>query len=186
MSHLDLRSSDDAKRWAWLGLLTVASVVLSLPFACAAPFAALVSLGGLNMDRRDAFLLAAAVVLANQAVGFGILGYGFETSTILWGVAMGIDCLLTAWAALEAAHLADGKPWVVRTLFTFAAASVAWEASMVVARLFLSENGHDLIDPDVSLTVLKINAGSFLALLALQFVGERIGIAPHRKPVPHA
>ena len=182
----DLRINDDTKRWAWLGLLIVGSVVLSLPFACAAPFAALVALGGLNMERRDAFLLAAAVFVTNQAVGFGILNYGFETSTILWGVAMGIGCLLTAWAALEAAHLAESKPWLVRTVFTFAVASVAWEASMVVGRLFLSESGHDLIDADVALTVLKINAGSFVALLALQFVGERIGIAPHRKPASQA
>ncbi len=185
MNDTNPHSNEDARRWAWLGLLTAASVVLSLPFSCVAPFAALVALGGLNMERRDAFLLAAGVFIANQAVGFGILGYSFKTSTILWGIAMGIGALIAAWAALEAAHLTRAKAPALRIAFTFASAFIAWEAVMAVTRLFLSESGH-VIDPNLTGRILAINAGCFVLLLGLQFLTERAGIAPHRKPAPHA
>ncbi|MGZ5912989.1 MAG: hypothetical protein ACXWLB_24165, partial [Reyranella sp.] len=64
--------TDVARRWAWVGLLGTASFGFSLVFACATPFVALVTLAALTMSRRDAFIVAGAVWLANQLVGYGI------------------------------------------------------------------------------------------------------------------
>lgn len=60
------RDTDAIRRWLWIGLLTGASVVFSLVFACATPFA---TLAALNMKRSDAVALIAVVWLVNQVIG---------------------------------------------------------------------------------------------------------------------
>lgn len=45
-----------ARRSVWITLIVLATVVGSLGFTCATPFAALAALAALHMDRRDALL----------------------------------------------------------------------------------------------------------------------------------
>ncbi|MEN3949987.1 hypothetical protein [Iodidimonas sp. SYSU 1G8] len=174
-----LHDNDDARRWAWLALLNTASVLLSLPFSCVAPFVALVTLAGLNMNRTDAFLLAGAVFLANQATGFGFLGYSLKFSTIAWGVAMGIGCMLAVWAAFETARYAAGKSPLLRVLLTFTAACLVWQATMSVTAAMLSP--HGAFNGRIIANMVAINAGSLLLLLGLQYAGQRLGIAPRAR-----
>src|SRR5262249_21569049 len=65
-------------------LLVAAALSASLIFACAAPFAAFAALAAGVLSRRNALLAIAAAWLANQAIGFGVLGYPHGLTTMIW------------------------------------------------------------------------------------------------------
>lgn len=93
------QAREDIHRWAWIGLLGGSSIAFSLIFACAAPFAALVALAALNMNRRDALIVSGPAWTANQAVGCGLLGYPHTPNSYAWGLAIGIAVLLALLSA---------------------------------------------------------------------------------------
>ena len=74
------------RRWLWILLLTAASVFVTLGMACATPFAALATLAALHMSRRDGLALIGIAWLADQAVGYGLLGYPRTANSFAWGV----------------------------------------------------------------------------------------------------
>jgi hypothetical protein len=76
-------------------LLTGASALASLVFACATPFAAYAVVAGAMLPLPPALAVVAATWLVNQAIGFGMLGYPFDANTIVWGVAIGAAALLS-------------------------------------------------------------------------------------------
>ena len=95
---------NEARRWLWILLLTAASVFVTLGMACATPFAALATLAALHMSRRDGLTLIGIAWLADQAVGYGLLGDPRTANSVAWGVVLGVG----AFAALLAAQaLAD-------------------------------------------------------------------------------
>ena len=93
----------------WIMLLTLSSVATTLIFACATPFPALAALTALHMRRVDGVALALAAWVASQAVGFGILGYPQDASTMLWGVAIGAAAIVGALAAHAVASRVRGS-----------------------------------------------------------------------------
>jgi hypothetical protein len=94
-----VKAREDIHRWAWIGLLGGSSIAFSLVFACATPFVALVTLAALNMNRRDALIVSGTVWIANQAVGYGILGYPHTPNSYAWGIAIGIAVFLALLSA---------------------------------------------------------------------------------------
>src|SRR5262245_11745830 len=125
-----LKTHKDLHRSSWIALLGGSSIGFSLVFACATPFVALVTLAVLNMDRRDAFMVTVSVWLANQAVGFGILGYPHTLDSYAWGVAIGVAALLALLAARSVCRQLAQRHAIVTTAVAFAIAFVVYELTL--------------------------------------------------------
>ncbi|UYY59209.1 hypothetical protein [Sphingomonas sp. S2-65] len=149
----------------WIMLLTVASTVTTLVFACATPFPALAALTAVHMRRVDGVALAAAAWVVSQAVGFGVLGYPHTASTMLWGAAIGVGAIVGALAAHEAAARVPG-PFVARLAIAYLAAFAAFK--LVILAVTLAKG-----DPCTAFTAevlgrqLVRNAAILIGLLAL-------------------
>jgi hypothetical protein len=168
-----------ARRTAWIALLTVATIAGSLVFACAAPFPALAALAALHMNRRDAFALTAVIWGTNQIIGYGLLHYPQTLDSIAWGIAIGAGAMIATALAAAAEKAARPYGWVVAMLASFAAAFAGYEVALRAATVALPSH-PDAFGLAVTLYVLKINALAFAGLLALQFVGARLGLATPR------
>lgn len=86
-------------RVIWAGILASVTLVGSYGLACIFPFAALAALAALTLDRRNGALLVAAVWLGNQAVGYGLLDYPWDSYSAGRGVALGLGALAAFFAA---------------------------------------------------------------------------------------
>jgi hypothetical protein len=82
-----------------LVLLTAACALASFAFACATPFAAFAVVAGAMLSLPAALLVVAAAWIINQAIGFGALGYPYDTNTLSWGAAIGAAALISTMAA---------------------------------------------------------------------------------------
>jgi len=81
-------------------VLVATAILFSFALACGMPFAALGALAALTLPARDALVLAVLGWLANQAIGFGFLGYPLDAMTLAWGVALGFSALTAVVGAL--------------------------------------------------------------------------------------
>jgi hypothetical protein len=166
---------NEARRWLWILLLTAASVFVTLGMACATPFAALATLAALHMSRRDGLALIGIAWLADQAVGYGLLGYARTANSFGWGVILGVG----AFVALLAAHalaerLRDRGPVLAGGL-AFAGAFVAYEGVLVAATAVLASAAEAFSLPIVG-WVLRVNLLSLLGLLILYRLAVWIGL----------
>jgi hypothetical protein len=159
----------------WLALLVAASVAFSLGFACAVPFAAFGALAALTLARRDALLLVGAVWLANQLVGFAVLGYPWTISTVAWGVVFGVVAVLATVAAQSIAGRAGGRGAVVVALAAFVGAFIVYEGGLFAAAGLLG--GTDAFMPAIVTRILEINAAAFVGLLVLNRLASVAGLA---------
>jgi hypothetical protein len=174
-----MAASDTGRRMAWIGLLTAACALLTLQFACATPFAALGALAAVNMSRRDAFFLAVSAWLANQAVGYGVLGYPNALSTHAWGIAIGIAGVLAVAAARPVANRIRATGAIVATIAAFIAASVTYQAALAPWALLLP-GGTSAMSFGVVTYVLKWNAITLAVLLILHQLALRVGLVTRR------
>jgi hypothetical protein len=175
MTHL---ANDRTWSWqqpVWLALLVASSVALSLGLACATPFAAFAAIAACTLPRRDALTLSAAVWLANQAVGFGCLGYPWTWSCLAWGVALGISALVATEAARVAIGRLGGSHAVVILAVALVAAFVAYEAVLVVAGVFLG--GLSSFSLETQGRIFVVNAAALAGLVAIHLGGVALGIA---------
>lgn len=78
----------------WITLVSVSSILFSLALACATPFAAIAAIAGIWMTARNAFVLTFAAWLANQIVGYLLLGYPTTWDSFAWGFAIGLAAML--------------------------------------------------------------------------------------------
>src|SRR5689334_12108048 len=83
-------------------LLTMASALASLVFACATPFAAFAVIAAAMLPLRSALLVVAGSWLVNQGIGFGVLHYPIDVTTMLWGLVIGTAALAGTLAASSA------------------------------------------------------------------------------------
>lgn len=162
-----------AKRALWVSLIVVGCIGFSFVFACATPFAALATLAALNMPRRDVFAVVGLAWLANQAIGYGLLGYPQTWDSFAWGAAIGIAAGLGAWAAMVAADRTQRFGKVLAIAAAFAAASLAYQAIMYLSGLVLPGGGFSL---SIVMTVLTINAGALLGLLVVHRFAVAAGL----------
>ncbi|HTV26872.1 MAG TPA: hypothetical protein VMF32_03745 [Xanthobacteraceae bacterium] len=77
-----------------LVLVTASCALASFALACATPFAAFAVLAAAMLPLPSALLVVGVAWIANQAIGFGALGYPIDVNTILWGVAIGAAALI--------------------------------------------------------------------------------------------
>jgi hypothetical protein len=168
-----------ARRIGWIALLTVATIAGSLVFACAAPFPALATLAALHMNRRDAFALTAVIWGTNQIIGYGLLHYPQTWDSFAWGIAIGAGAMIATALAAAAEKAVRPYGWAAAMLASFAAAFAGYEVALRAATIVLPSH-PDAFGLAVTLYILKINSLAFAGLLALQFVGSRLGLATPR------
>jgi hypothetical protein len=99
-------------------LLTVASALASLVFACATPFAAFAVIAAAQLPLRQALPVVVGAWLINQGIGFGLLHYPVDATTMLWGLVIGAAALAGALAASRV--LRASSRWPVPLALTLA------------------------------------------------------------------
>ena len=154
-------SSDSPRGWrraAWLILLVVASVVFSLAFACATPFAAFAAAAACTLPRRDAVMLSLGVWLANQGIGFACLGYPWTWNCAAWGVALGLSAVSATLSADRAMGRLGHAHAITRYAAALVTAFVAYEAILIVSSLGLGGTGN--FTPMIQARIFIINAGA--------------------------
>ena len=160
------------RRLLWIGLLTIATLLMSGVFACAVPFAALAALAAFDTERRDGLLLIGAVWLVNQVYGFMVLGYPWEAQAFQWGAAIGIGAVVSYYAARWAITELKSSAPVVAVVAALPVAFVAYQAVLYLASLVLS-NGEGAFNTDVVAYVALVEVVAFVALL----ITHRLAVA---------
>lgn len=164
----------------WLALSVAASLALSLGLACALPIAAFGAAAALTLPRRDALVLIASVWLANQMVGFMLLGYPWTATTLAWGLALGVVGLLSTLGAQgTAGRLTEAAP-AVRLAVTFLAAFAAYEAVLIAISVAVL-GGAEIYTAAIQGRIFAINAAAFAGLLVLNRLAAVICLV---KPAP--
>lgn len=154
-------------RPVWLALLIAISAVITTVFTCVTPFAAFAVIAAVTVSRRDAVLLAVALWLTNQAVGFGVLHYPWTVSTIAWGIALGVAAVIGTLAALWTFRRLGSRPPLARSVAAFGVAFVLYQLVLfVVAVSWLG--GTDMFMPGIVSQVLLINAVTLVGLFGLR------------------
>lgn len=162
----------------WIVSITALCIGGSALYACAAPFAAIAALAAIKMDRRSGLALVVTSWLANQALGFGLLGYPHTASTFAWGAAIGIGTV-AGFAAAKSITEA-GQSAAVTLVLAFAAAFVTYQTVLYAASFALGGTDH-AFSTEIVWYVLKINAlafGGFVLLYRLAAALTRLRTAP--------
>lgn len=142
-------------------LLALASVALSLGFACAVPLAAFAAIAALAFARREARIAILAVWFVNQLVGFAILHYPLDQTTIAWGATLGV----VAFLACEASRFAQRGEGASGAGAAFLAAFVAYEGALVLVDVATGQDAEFYAAATIA-RVFLINVCAFGALWA--------------------
>jgi len=122
-------------------LLTVSCALASFAFACATPFAAFAVVAAAMLPLRPALLVVTGAWLVNQTIGFGVLHYPIDISTIAWGFVIGAAALLsTAAASTVLRRLPRGRTPLMLAI-AFAAAYAVYEFALLAATPVLGGEG---------------------------------------------
>jgi hypothetical protein len=160
-------------RSVWIALIVISGTCLSPFFACVTPFAALATLAALKLNRRDAIAVVALVWLANQAIGYGFLGYPWTWDSMAWGVAIGVSSCL---AIMAARGLSARNPGSLAVSLPFVAAFTAFELGLYLAGLVLP-GSEGAFSASVVGQVFLVNTIGFCALLAVHRLVMVSGLA---------
>ncbi|MEM8624484.1 MAG: hypothetical protein AAGG47_13295 [Pseudomonadota bacterium] len=150
----------------WLAL---ASIAFSLALACATPFAGLAAAAALFLSPRHVVAASLTGWAANQAVGYGLLGYPMDAESFAWGAVLGVSALAAALSALAAMRMA---PAVVAPAAAFVAAFALQQATVFAATEILPSH-PDAFALSVVTALFAINALAFALLAASVFVAQR-------------
>jgi hypothetical protein len=156
-------------RPVWLGLLVAISAAITIVFTCVTPFAAFAVIAAVTVSRRDAVMLAVALWLTNQAVGFGLLHYPWTASTLAWGVALGVAAVIGTLAALWTFRRLGSLRPLARSVAAFLVAFVLYQLTLFAAAVSWL-GGADMFAPGIVSQVLLINAVTLAGLFALRQV----------------
>lgn len=177
------RESGRASRTLWIALIAAGGVGLSAYFACVTPFASLATLAALYLRADERWATIGFVWLANQIVGFGILGYPLTWDCAAWGVAIGLSLAL---AVLAASALSTTRPAPLVVSLPFVAAFAAFEAGLFAARQVLPASG-DAFGLPVIRHVFWVNAAALCGLMALhQVLSLMVGLSAAKPPQAYA
>jgi len=171
----------EARRWLWILLLSAASVFVTLGMACATPFAALATLAALRMSRRDGLALIGIAWLADQGVGYGLLGYPGTANSLAWGVILGVGAFVALLTAETLADRLRARGGVLAGGLAFAGAFATYQAVLLVAAAMLASGSEAFSLPVVG-WVLRVNLLSLAGLLILYRLAVWIGLVT-REPL---
>ncbi|EJN09221.1 hypothetical protein PMI42_06891 [Bradyrhizobium sp. YR681] len=123
------------------GLLTVSCALASFALACATPFAAFAVIAAAMLPLRPALLVVTGAWLVNQGIGFGVLHYPVDGSTIAWGLAIGAAALIaTAVSSGVLRALPQGRTPLMLAI-AFVAAYAAYELVLLAVTPALGGEG---------------------------------------------
>ncbi|HET6305585.1 MAG TPA: hypothetical protein VFG12_00260 [Rhodopila sp.] len=160
------------ERAFWIALIVTAGLGLSPFYACVTPFAALATLAALKLGRRDAAGVVLLVWLANQAIGYGYLGYPWTWDSAAWGVAIGASACV---ALLAAGALATARPAPLAVSLPFVGAFTGFEAGLYAAGCVLP-GGDGAFSASVVLHVLLVNAVTLCGLMVVYYLAMIPGL----------
>jgi len=155
-----------SERAVWIALIITVGTVLSTVFACATPFAALAALAAMKLGWRPASVVIGLVWLANQTIGYGMLGYPWTWDSAAWGVAIGMSAGLATLAAMA---LSATYPVRFAVGLPFLAAFVAFEIGLFLAGFVLPGSNAAFSVPVIG-HVFLINVVALAGLLAVDRV----------------
>ena len=148
----------------WVAVIAGASVGLSLVFACVTPFVARAAVSAVALPRRMAVTAVLLAWLANQFVGYLVLGYPRTWDSYAWGLAIGIAAFASLAAALAALRLRADLTLTMAGAFL--AGFVAYEGVLYAATAVLP-SGEGAFSLSVVAEVLAINALAAAGLICL-------------------
>ena len=164
------------RHWLWLAVLVGTSVAFTLGLACAVPLAAFAAAAALTLSRRDGLVLIAAVWLANQLVGFAVLGYPWTASTLAWGAVLGAVAVLTTGTGQWTVGRLMGTGRAVGYMAAFVAAFAVYEATLFVISATLL-GGTEIYTWAIQGGIFAVNAAAFAGLLVLHRLAVSVGFA---------
>jgi hypothetical protein len=122
-------------------LLTVSCALASFALACATPFAAFAVVAAAMLPLRPALLVVTGAWLVNQSIGFGVLHYPIDGSTIAWGFVIGAAALVaTAVSSAVLRALPQGRTPLMLAI-AFVAAYAAFELVLLAVTPALGGEG---------------------------------------------
>ncbi|UEM08756.1 hypothetical protein J4G43_028810 [Bradyrhizobium barranii subsp. barranii] len=122
-------------------LLTMSCALASFALACATPFAAFAVVAAAMLPMRPALLVVTGAWLVNQTIGFGVLHYPIDGSTIAWGFVIGAAALLSTAAASTVLRLLPQGRTPLMLAIALVAAYAAYELALLAATPFLGGEG---------------------------------------------
>jgi len=159
----------------WVSLLTAASTVTTLALGCATPFPSLAALAAVHMRRRDGIALMLLAWAASQCVGFFLLGYPRDGSTLAWGAGLGTAAVGSALASHAALQALPYRSVAARLGLAYAAGFTAFKAIILVWALFLG-GLHTAMAPDLLAEQFVRNGAILIGLYALYRALVAIGV----------
>lgn len=183
-NQLPLRPAAPGFSAAWVVFIAGASVALSLLLACVTPFVALAAVSAVVLPRRMAATAVLLAWLANQMVGYFVLGYPQDWDSYAWGLAIGIAALASLAASLAVLRLSAALPATLAGAFL--AGFVAYEGVLFAATSVLP-SGEGAFSPSVVAGVLLVNALAAFGLIGLHAVAAAgRGFVGHQRPALRA
>jgi hypothetical protein len=122
-------------------LLTLSCALASFAFACATPFAAFAVVAAAMLPLRPALLVVTGAWLVNQSIGFGVLHYPIDGSTIAWGLVIGAAALLATIAASSILRMLPQGRTPLMLALALVAAYAVYELALLAATPFLGGEG---------------------------------------------
>ncbi|QCB53363.1 hypothetical protein E5675_02160 [Sphingopyxis sp. PAMC25046] len=150
----------------WVALLTAASTATTLALGCATPFPSLAALAAVHMRRRDGLALMLLAWAASQIVGFLLLGYPRDGSTLAWGAGLATAALGSALASYAALGALKYRTVAARLSVAYAAGFTAFKAIILGWALVLG-GLHSVMAPDLLAEQFVRNAAILIGLYAL-------------------
>lgn len=159
----------------WIAILTAFGCAFSLIFACAMPFAAFAAVGALSLSTRNTFILMGALWAANQAIGFGLLGYPQDASTLAWSGIFALTALACGALAVGV-NAAVNMHRFAKPAFILCATFIAYEIALFGASLVMG--GVENYTLAIQAPIFAMNLVAFAGLLMLSVAGEILHLKP--------
>jgi hypothetical protein len=156
-------------RWIpplWIGLSAAVSAMLTAGYTCVVPFAALGVAAAMTLPRREAVVCTLVVWLANQAAGFGLMGYPWTPSTMGWGAVIGVAALAGTLAAQWLRRSLHGWRSSLQAVTVFVVAFALYESILYAAAITML-GGTGAFAPAIMGHVLGVNVVALGGLWAL-------------------
>lgn len=182
--HIDRFTRFSGSAIAMIVLIVALTSTGSLVFACAAPFAAVAAFAAITMGRKTGLALVGAVWLANQIIGFAVLGYPQTVDTIAWGPAMGLAAVAAFLVAHALAARLEDRSLALMLPATFIASFVAYHIALFATGYPL-EGSEATLATDVVARVFEIDLVAFAGFSLLYWIWAHF-IRPARPAAKHA
>jgi hypothetical protein len=163
----------------WIAIVTASMIAFSFCFACATPLAAVAALAGSRMSLKDGAAVIIAAWLADQLIGYLVLGYPRTWDSFAWGATIGAASLLAGLAAASAARTV--RQWWLSPCAALLAAFSVYEGALFAATVVLPSCAG-AFSPSVIAHIQAINAGALVGLVAIHWLAASVGLEPDAAP----